>query len=150
MLLTGNRVAEFFADPSRDYPFLYRVHELKKDHIGEIQSQLKDLGKTYKEEQYSKLFQEINGSYPKGWYARRGSHYGLRVNHYCHCTSALRRGADIVDEHALEICYDKQPTDKELKLLENEIAKRIIQINAKENTIEWFLKDYKKNYQKHR
>ena len=150
MLLTGNRVAEYFADSKRDYPFLYRVHEIKKEHIEEIQKKLKDLGKTYQEEQYQKLFQEINGTYPKGWYARAGSHYGLRVAHHCHCTSNLRRGADIVDEHALEVCYDKQPTDKELKLLEQEIERRAIQINAKEKNIEWFLKDYKKNYQKRR
>ena len=150
MLLTGNRVAEYFADSKRDYPFLYRVHEIKKEHIEEIQKKLKDLGKTYQEEQYLKLFQEINGTYPKGWYARAGSHYGLRVAHHCHCTSNLRRGADIVDEHALEVCYDKKPTDKELKLLEQEIERRAIQINAKEKSIEWFLKDYKKNYQKRR
>ncbi|MBQ6135559.1 MAG: RNB domain-containing ribonuclease [Bacilli bacterium] len=150
MLLTGNRVAEYFADSKRDYPFLYRVHEIKKEHIEEIQRQLKDLGKTYQEDQYQKLFQEMNGTYPKGWYARAGSHYGLRVAHHCHCTSNLRRGADIVDEHALEVCYDKEPTDKELKLLEQEIERRAIQINAKEKNIECFLKDYKKNYQKRR
>lgn len=150
MLLTGNRVAEYFADSKREYPFLYRVHEFQKDHMDEIQKLLKDLSKTYGGEQYQKLYQLINGMYPKGWYDKKGRHEGLRINHHCHCTSNLRRGADIVVEHALEVCYDKIPTDKDLLLLENDIEKRISQINAKENTIDWFLRDYKRSYQKRR
>ena len=65
-------------------------------------------------------------------------------------SSALRRAADIVVEHALEVCYDDNPKDKELMKLEEEVARRKNEINSKQDPIEWFGKDYKRAYQKRR
>ena len=90
----------------------------------------------------------IEGIYPRGWYDKEGSHDGLCLDHYCHCTSALRRAADIVVEHALEVCYDKEPTEEELQKLQEEIEKRAQQINSKQGPIEWFLKDYQRVYRR--
>ena len=148
MLLTGNRVAEFFANPERGYPCLYRVHEVNEDNTKKIKAMIDNLTKTYGGEQYQKLYQLIQGLYPKGWYDTKGPHSGLGLDHYCHCTSGLRRAADIIVEHALEVCHDKQPTDNELKELEKEIEKRKIEINSKQDPIEWFIRDYKRAYQK--
>lgn len=148
MLLTGNRVAEFFAD--NNYPCLYRVHSVNQSDSQKLQALIDSLTKTYGGEQYNKLYQLIEGIYPKGWYDIEGSHDGLGLDHYCHCTSALRRSADIVVEHALEVCYDDNPKDKELVKLEEEVARRKNEINSKLDPIEWFGKDYKRAYQKRR
>ena len=148
MLLTGNRVADFFA--SNKYPCLYRVHHVNSKDSKNLEAMVNNLTKTYGGEQYKKLYQLINGLYPKGWYASSGEHNGLGLDHYCHCTSALRRSADIIVEHGLEICHDKIPTDKELILLEEEIEKRASEINSKQDPIEWFLRDYNRAYQKRR
>ena len=150
MMLTGNRVAEFFADPKNGYPFLYRVHEVNRENTRKLQGMIDNLTRTYGGDQYRRLYQLIQGIYPRGWYASEGSHAGLGLDHYCHCTSGLRRAADIVVEHALEVCYDKNPTDKELITLETEIKNRANQINSKQNPIDWFIKDYKRPYQKKR
>ena len=148
MLLTGNRVADFFAE--NGYPCLYRVHEVNAEDSKKLQAMIDNLTKTYGGESYQKLYQLIDGIYPKGWYDIEGSHMGLGLDHHCHCTSELRRGADIVVEHALEVCYDKNPTDRELIKLEEEILLRKNEINSKLDPIEWFVKDCKRAYQKRR
>lgn len=148
MMLTGNRVAEYFADPSRDYPCLYRVHEINEENDRKLKSMVENLTKTYGGDQYKRLYQLIEGIYPKGWYDTVGSHEGLGLEHYCHCTSGLRRAADIIVEHALEICYDKEPTDRELAALQEEIERRKVEINSKQDPMEWFVKDYKRAYQR--
>ena len=79
-----------------------------------------------------------------------GSHHGLKLNHYCHCTSELRRAADIVVEHCLEVCYDKEPTKEELEMLKEEIQRQEIDLNLKKDPIGLFIKDYKRAYQKRR
>lgn len=80
----------------------------------------------------------------------QGRHSGLGLEHYCHCTSGLRRGADIVAEHALEVCYDKTPTAEDLAELSADIEEKIRIINEKQKPIEWFAKEYKKVNRSHR
>lgn len=143
MLLTGNKVAEYFN--ANNYPCLYRVHEVNEDNITKLESMIENLAETYGGDQYQRLYQLIEGIYPKGWYGISGSHAGLGLDHYCHCTSGLRRGADIVVEHALETCYDNDPSIKELEELQREIEKKAAQINAKQNPIDWFVKDYRRS-----
>ena len=104
---------------------------------------IENLTVTYGGNQYRKLYQLLEGIYPKGWYGIEGKHNGLGLDHYCHCTSALRRGPDIVVEHALEVCYDNTPTDKEIAKLEAEIKRRVTEINSKLDPIEWFAKECK-------
>lgn len=148
MLLTGNRVANYFANSKEGYPCLYRVHEVNEDNNIKLEAMVENLTRTYGGDQYRKLYQLLEGIYPKGWYGIEGSHSGLGLDHYCHCTSELRRGADIIVEHALEVCYDNKPTDKEIEKLEAEIKRRATEINSKLAPIEWFAKDYKKSFQK--
>ena len=148
MLLTGNRVAESFSN--NGYPCLYRVHQKNQTNTQGIKERLDILIKKCKKNQYQKLYQLVDGLYPKGWYSMSGSHEGLGLDHYCHCTSNLRRSADVVMEHALEVCQDKKPTDQELVLLEKEIQTQANMINAKEEPIDWFVKEYKRNYARKR
>lgn len=144
MLLTGTRVAKYFYD--HNYPCLYRVHEINEENMQKIQELIDNLTKTYGGKIYKPLLNLVQGVYPKGWYDLSGSHYGLGVEHYCHCTSALRRSADIVVEHALEVCHDTTPTSADLETLKNEIEYRAKEINAKEKNIDWFVKEYQKIY----
>ena len=151
MLLTGNRVAEFFA--RNDYPCLYRVHKVDESDVIKLENLINNLTRTYagaKFEQFYKIIGEAKGLYPPGWYGIEGSHYGLGLNHYCHCTSTLRRSADIVVEHALEVCYDNTPTEEELKKLKEEIDFRCNAINNRQASTDWFIKDYKVNVKKKR
>lgn len=148
MVLTGNKVAEFFA--KKNYPCLYRVHKINEDNEKKIEEMIKDLTQTYGGENFKKLYQLVEGIYPKGWYQIEGGHDGLNLDHYCHCTSGLRRSADIIVEHALEVCYDKEPTKEELEELRREIIEKAQAINEKQELMEWFIKDYKRAYQKRR
>jgi len=146
MLLTGTRVAEFFA--KNDYPCLYRVHEINDSNDKKLQAMIDNLTKTYGGDQYKSLYQLIEGIYPKGSYAMKGNHSGLGLDHYCHCTSALRRAADIIVEHALEVCYDKTPTKEELEKLREEIMKKQKIINERQAPIDYFVKEYSKKYRR--
>lgn len=150
MLLTGNKVANYFANSKEGYPCIYRVHQENEENNSKMRAMIENLTKTYGGDQYKKLYHLLEGIYPKGWYGMEGGHQGLGLEHYCHCTSGLRRGADIVVEHALEVCFDNNPTDKELACLESEIKKRTLEINSKLEPIDWFVKDYKQAYQKKR
>ena len=142
MMLTGQRVAEFFA--RNNYPFIYRVHEVNAENAEKLEFLIETLNKSYGGQQFEKLYHILEGVYPKGWYAMEGSHSGLGLKHYCHCTSGLRRAADIVAEHALEVCYDKEPTEEELEELRQDIEEKVKTINDKQKPIEWFAKEYKK------
>lgn len=145
-LLTGIRVGEWFA--KNDYPCIYKVFYEDEDTKKKLQDMIDNLIATYGGEQYKNLYQLIVGIYPKSWYDTEGRHDGLGADHFVHCTSELRRAADIIVEHCLEVCYDKIPTEQELQELREEIVTKVVEINAQQNNIEWFLRDYKKTFRK--
>ena len=142
MLLTGNRVADFFANSKEGYPTLYRVHSIEQDDIERLESEIRNLSNEYDKERFNRLYQVLLGIYPKAKYDVSGSHDGLGLDHYCHCTSPLRRSADIVVEHSLDVCYFSNPTDKELCKLEEIIKDAKTIINSKSNDTELFLGEY--------
>ena len=143
MLLTGNRVAEYFN--RNHFPLIYRIHYIDENNK-ELKEMIDKLRDTYNEKQLNVLYDITNEIYPKGWYGEKGKHTGLNLEHYCHCTSELRRAADIIVEHALEICYDNIPTEEDIKKLKEEIASKTVEINSKQTPIEYFLKEYKKKH----
>ncbi len=147
ILLLGNRVATYFA--TNGYPCLYRVMDKNEDYKN-VQNKVKSFPKIYGINQYKKIAASLKEVYPTGGYALSGSHDGLHLDHYCCCASELRKGAAIVNEHCLEVCCDKQPTDLELAKLENEVQKRAEELNASQYPIDWFLNDCKKIYRKSR
>ena len=144
MVLTGNRVAEFFS--RNNYPLLYRVHYVNEENNKKLEAMIDNLNRVYKGNQFKNLYQLIEGIYPKGWYAEEGKHTGLDLAHYCHCTSVLRRAADIIVEHALEVCYDNKPTPEDIEKLKEEITTKVVEINSKQTPIEYFLKEYQKKH----
>lgn len=144
MVLTGNRVAEYFS--KNNLPLLYRVHYVNEENNKKLEAMIDNLNRVYKGNQFKNLYQLIEGIYPKGWYAEEGRHTGLDLEHYCHCTSVLRRAADIIVEHALEVCYDNNPTKEDIEKLKEEIATKVVEINAKQTPIEYFLKEYQKKH----
>ena len=151
MLLNNHRAGGFFK--KNGYPCLYRVQDdIKESDARKLQAMIDSLRATYGGEAYEQLFKQINlnGFYPKARYDIEGSHYGLGLDHYGHFTSPIRRGPDIVNEHALEVCYDKEPTDEEMLLLQHEITIISREINAKQMPIDLFISDYKYAYQKRR
>ncbi len=146
MTMNGNKVASYFADSKRGYPCLYRVHKVSHELTEKISEMIKQLPRQVDSEEYKTVFKSIKAMYPKAYYDLEGGHDGLGFEHYCHCTSCLRRAADIVVEHALEVCYDKRPTNQQLYNLEEDIKKRIIEINSKNSVNELFVSEYAKRY----
>lgn len=144
ILLTGSRVAEFF---NRNHlPLLYRINYIDENKNKELKEMIDKLRDTYNEKQLNVLYDITNDIYPKGWYGEKGRHNGLNLEHYCHCTSELRRAADIIVEHALEVCYDNNPTEADIEKLKEEIATKVVEINSKQKPIEYFLKEYQKKH----
>ena len=148
MRLTNSKIADYFAHSSEGYPFLYRVHEMNVENISELESAIKKLSPAKDREKFDNLYNALTSMYPSAYYDLEGSHEGLGLKHYCHGTSPLRRSADIVVEHALDVCYFKRPSDKDLYLLEENIRENRDIINAKNNDIDYFIGQYCREKQK--
>jgi len=148
MLLTGHRVAEYCV--AHDIPCLFRVLEFNEKNIKKLEKLVDNLTKTYGGDQYKNLLELISGLFPNAWYDIEGAHRGVGLAHYLHCTSEIRRAPDIINEHALEICYDREATPEEKQELREEIAEIKIGLKATLSEIDWFVKDYKRAYQKRR
>ena len=148
MLLTGTRVAEFFV--KLKYPCLLRVHSIDQDTDRRTSEMIDILLADEEGSKLEKVAHLVDSIYPKGTYDTEGRHDGLDLDYYCHCTSSLRRAQDILIEHALEVCYDEEPTEEDLIELAEEIEKRKIQINAKAKPIDWFAQEYNRTYVKRR
>lgn len=143
MILLGSEVANWFKDEKRDYPLLLRVHEINDDCNQELQEVISNFDFKADQEKFNYLFDSLLGIYPSGRYDTKGRHDGLGLENYAHCSSVLRRSADIVNEHALDVCYFNNPTDKDLYTLEEDIIRNKNIINAQNNAINYFLDDFK-------
>ena len=138
--MTGVRVGEWFA--RNNYPCIYKVFYEDKELKAKLQNMISDLSSMDGGDKFKELYQLVSDDYPYAWYDVKGRHDGLGVNHFVHCTSELRRAADIVLEHCLEVCYDKKPTKEELEELAEEVASKVVEINAKQSNIDNFIKEY--------
>ena len=148
MLLTGTRVGEFFK--KNNYPCLFRVLSLDKETDQRTSEMIDLLLEGNEGSNLERISHLVDSIYPKGSYDTEGRHDGLDLDYYCHCTSSLRRAQDILIEHALEVCYDQEPTEEELVELREEIEKRKTQINSRNKPIDWFAQEYNRTYQKRR
>lgn len=148
MLLTGTRVGEFFK--KNNYPCLFRVLSLDKETDQRTSEMIDLLLEGNEGSNLDRISHLVDSIYPKGRYDTEGRHDGLDLDYYCHCTSSLRRAQDILIEHALEVCYDQEPTEEELAELREEIEKRKTQINSRNKPIDWFAQEYNRTYQKRR
>ena len=143
MILTGSEVANWFKDPTRDYPCLLRVHEINEECNKRLGQIINNFEVQADKAKFERLFELLIGIYPKAHYDLNGRHDGLDLDNYCHVTSPLRRAADILQEHALDVCYFNNPTDKELYELENRLLQSKSEINSQNNSIDYFLEDCK-------
>lgn len=143
MILLGSEVANWFKDGKRDYPLLLRVHEINDDCNQKLQEVISNFDFKADQEKFNYLFDSLLGIYPSGRYDIKGRHDGLGLENYAHCSSVLRRSADIVNEHALDVCYFNNPKDKDLYALEEDIIRNKNIINAQNNAINYFLDDFK-------
>lgn len=138
MMLTGKEVADYFAVESK-FPTLYRVHSIENSDVVRLGEELRKISNTYEKEKFNVLYNTLLSIYPKAKYGLSGSHEGLGLEHYCHCTSPLRRAADLVVEHSLDICYFSKPTDKDIYTLEKNIKTCKNIINNKNEDVDLFI-----------
>lgn len=143
MILLGSEVANWFKDRKRNYPLLLRVHEINDECNQKLQEVMENFDFKADKEKFSYLFDSLLLIYPSGKYDLFGRHDGLGLENYAHCSSVLRRSADIVNEHALDVCYFNNPTDKALYELEKDINRNKNIINEQNNLINYFLDDFK-------
>lgn len=133
MILTGYIVAMYFHD--NNLPYAYRCHNFDKEWQEFLNSYMED-GSSFNK----KMLKDIKGSFPRSYYSRENKgHMGLDLDYYSHITSPLRRFCDILNMHALNLCYFKSPSDKEIYSLEKEIDKVCRYINMQSNTIDEYL-----------
>ncbi len=147
-LLSGNKVANKFAE--NGHPCLYRVLTIDQEEDENISRVISTLQTTYGKNKINQLHEILKGLYPKGRYDIEGAHEGLNLPHYCRVHSPLRKAPDILMEYAQEVCFDKNPTDKELYQLEEEIIAKKELINQKEDKINLFKEEVNRKLVKRR
>lgn len=140
MMLTNNTIANHFA--RNHYPLLYRTHHINEDNNKKIKELFAKIPKEQRDANYDKLFKAIVSIYPRAEYNLSGRHDGLNLEHYCHATSPDRRAADIVVEECMNRCYFKEPTEKDIYFLEDQLSRIGKHINKKRSLIQDFVKEY--------
>lgn len=139
MIFLGEEIAKRFK--SLDIPCLYRVHDKKDEEC--LQKLDNIINDCYAKKELDRVKNVLLGIEKEGWYDLSGSHSGLGLDSYVHITSELRRSADIVNEHALNISMN-QYNDKDIYKLEDEVKRVKDIINNREKMNDLFLKEYKK------
>ena len=87
-----------------------------------------------------KILKDMKNRFPKSYYSRENKgHMGLKIDYYSHVTSPLRRFADDLNMHAINICYFHNPSDKEIYRLNDEIDTTCNYINMQSNTIDEYI-----------
>ena len=147
-IVVGHTVANKFHE--KGYPCLYRVHYENTKDNEKLLKVIDDLKEKSNNKRINQLYDLVEGIYPRGRYDLSGPNMGLNLDHYCHVTSPLRRGPDIVMEHAYEICFDREPTDRDLLLLEDELRSRKEHANIKDNKIALFQDEVARTFVKRR
>ena len=147
-IVVGHTVANKFYE--KGYPCLYRVHYENTKDNEKLLKIIDDLKDKSNNKRINQLYDLVEGIYPRGRYDLVGPNMGLNLDHYCHVTSPLRRGPDIVMEHAYEVCFDREPTDKDLMLLEEELKERKEKANIKDNKITLFQDEVARAFVKRR
>ena len=130
MLLVGYLTALYF--DTHKLPYAYRCHKYDKEWISFLEKSFYSMNSKSK-----KVLNGMKGEMPKSYYSRLNEgHMGLNLSCYSHVTSPLRRFADDLNMLAIDTCYFKTPSDKEIYKLEQEIDNSCRYINMQSNTID--------------
>ena len=146
-ILTGESVAKYMR--KNNIPCSYRVQNFNEEDVEKIKKMTESLNRTHGGKKFQVISKLFEGLYPNSYYALEGPHQGLGLEGFVQVNSESRRGNDILVDYCMEIGMDKNPTDKELYALEQEVQKRINEFNEKQTKIKYLqreLMDAKKRY----
>lgn len=138
-MLHNETVANFFAD--NKYPIIYRVQEQKTDVDKGLEQKLRELAIICQKSNSTALLNKILHYNQNAQYALSGRHEGLGLEHYTHCSSPLRRGADIVVQRGLDLFYHHLGTEREQYKFEDSLPTIAHNINKQNEKIKRFLSE---------
>lgn len=87
--------------------------------------------------------ENIITNYSESIYATSGAHKGLNIEHYTQCSSALRRGADIIVQRGLDLFYYNLFDDRQRYIFEDQLEERVKKLNQQKDNIKRFIQKSK-------
>ena len=142
-LLHNEEVANFFYN--NNYPMIYRVKDKNDAKDINLQNKIEEFCKCHPTNNKENMIKGILCYDEESYYATKGSHAGLKIDHYTHFSSPLRRAADIVAENAVDAFYFNLLTEKEKYDFEDSLEYTIKTLNNQNENIKTFKKEIK-NY----
>lgn len=136
-LLNNETIANFFAE--NKFPIIYRVQEQKTDVDRDLEKRLTELAKLCDKSKPLNITSKILQYDQNATYALSGRHEGLGLEHYTHCSSPLRRGADIVVQRGLDLFYHNLGTVQDQYRFEDSLPAVIHTINKQNEKIKRYL-----------
>lgn len=142
MLLVNSEVAKRFSE--ENLPCIYRVCDESRNTNMNLSQKLKaSITNSSAFKDADKLCESLSFACSQAKYDVEGKHIGLRLDHYCHATSPLRRAADLVQGNLIDVCYYKKGTltDKKISRLETLVKEIVPSLNRKDAEIDSFIDD---------
>ena len=143
--IVSTNIGEFFH--KMKYPCIY-VSDIKEemDAKNEIYKKLKEDRQGFLEKDYKKLKKIIDKNNRERKYT---TIIDSEMEKYkASITAPLRRAVDILNNHAMDVCYFNTPSDNELYNLEKLLNEKVDYINSKIESIKYFETEYHVNMQK--
>lgn len=141
MALVNNRVAKYASN--KGFPFIYRNHVIDASSKTRLEEYKNNIKFSRDSDEIKSFLDHLSKLMPRGYYGiENAGHAGLGLDAYSHCTSPIRRYADMANEYALDTWYFHKPSDAKLFSLESEFNMISKEINSKQESINDFVKRY--------